>query len=380
MMKVCDVVLNSIWCDPRVRKQINAYMSCEDVELSCVGLKCQRYDEQKVKDIPCHVDFAEIDPRYKGRQRNPIKKILREKKINDAITNAIIAQGPDVIHANDLNALIPAYKAAKKLKCKLVYDSHEIWVENFFQQKKRLYAAYLKAKERHIVKRIDKMVCVSHAAAEHFAKTYNIEQPMVVTNCSLKSEQHISSAKNAGFEAINHGQFYAGRGYDVMLEAAPYLKDYPEIKLAIRGYGYLEKQLRERKEELGADNYIFYPPVHVKDLISSASLSHVGVAITEAICLNFKLSVSNKIFEYASAGLPVIMSDIPEHRYLNGKYNFGIVLEEDTPKAFADALIKLYTDKELYNEYSKNAVRLSDEVNWENEFYRLVEFERKILS
>ena len=379
-MKVCDVVLNSIWCDPRVRKQINAYMSYSDIELSCVGLKCQRYDEEKVKEIPCRVDFAEIDTKYQGRQRNPIKKLLREKGINDAITNAIIKQKPDVIHANDLNALIPAYKAAKKLKCKLVYDSHEIFVENFFQQKKRLYAAYLKAKERHIVKRIDKMVCVSHAAADYFAKAYKIEKPMVVTNCSLKAEQCKSSAKNPGFEAINHGQFYAGRGYDVMLEAAPYLKEYPELKLAIRGYGYLEKQLRERAEELSADNFIFYPPVHVKDLISSASLSHVGVAITEAICLNFKLSVSNKIFEYASAGLPVIMSDIPEHRYLNGKYNFGIVLAEDTPKAFAEALIKLYTDKELYEEYSKNAVRLSEEVNWENEFERLVLREREMIN
>ena len=379
-MKVCDVVLDSIWCDPRVRKQINSYMSCEDVEISCVGLKCSRYDEEKVKEIPCRVDFAEINPKYIGKLRNPIKKFLREKGVKKAITKLIISHNPDIIHANDLNALIPAYKAAKKLKCKLIYDSHEIFVENFFSQKKRIYAAYLKAKERHIVRRIDKMVCVSHAAADYFEKIYKIDKPMVVTNCSLKSDQFISKNKNEGFEALNHGQFYLGRGYDIMVEAIPYLKDYPEIKLAIRGYGYLEKQLRKRAEELGGDNFKFYPPVHVKDLISAASFSRVGVAITEAICLNFKLSVSNKIFEYASAGLPVIMSDIPEHRYLNDKYNFGIVLKEDTPEAFAEAMVKLYTDKELYNAYSKNAIRLSEEVNWENEFQRLVVLERGMIN
>lgn len=379
-MKVCDVVVNSIWYDPRVRKQINAYMSYEDIELSCVGFKCPKYNEEKVKDIPCRVDFAEPNSKYAGKLKNPIKKILREISGQKAITKLIIEQNPDIIHANDLNALIPAYKAAKKLKCKLVYDSHEVFVENFFSQKKKLYAAYLKAKERHIVRRIDKMVCVSHAAADYFAKIYNIDKPMVVTNCSLKSEQFISRIKNDGFEALNHGQFYAGRGYDIMVESIPYFKDYPEIVLAIRGYGYLEKQLRNRVAEIGDENFKFYSPVHVKDLISSASLSHVGVAITEAICLNFKLSVSNKIFEYASAGLPVIMSDIPEHRYLNGKYNFGIVLKEDTPKAFAEALIKLYTDKELYNEYSQNAIRLSREVNWENEFKKLVCFEKKMVD
>ena len=66
------------------------------------------------------------------------------------------------------------------------------------------------------------MVCVSHAAAEYFAKEYKIPMPMVVTNCSLKAEQSISEEKNTGFEVLNHGQFYAGRGYDIMIEAVPY--------------------------------------------------------------------------------------------------------------------------------------------------------------
>ena len=86
-MKVCDVVVNSIWCDPRVRKQINAYMSYEDIELSCVGFKCQRYNEEKVKDIPCRVDFVEPNSKYAGKLKNPIKKILREISRQKAITN-----------------------------------------------------------------------------------------------------------------------------------------------------------------------------------------------------------------------------------------------------------------------------------------------------
>ena len=114
----------------------------------------------------------------------------------------------------------------------------------------------------------------------------------------------------------------------------------------------------------------------VNELIPYASRSMVGVAITENTCINFELSVSNKIFEYASAGLPVIMSDIPEHRYLNEKYNFGIILEENTPECFAKAAIKLYTDKAFYNICAENANKLSEEVNWENEFFRLIEIER----
>ncbi len=378
-MKVCDVVLNSIWYDPRVRKQIKEYLAGGN-DLVCVGLKCNRYDEEKVKQMPCKTVIVTPDPRYEGRQKSVLKKLKKVRLMQEAVRDAIIEQKPDIIHANDLSALIPAYMAAKKLKCKLIYDSHEIDTENIYYKDKRLYAFVQRRREKRIVKHIDKMVCVSNAAAEYFANEYNIEKPMVVTNCSLKSEQCFADKKNDGFEVLNHGQFYEGRGYDVMVEAAPLLKDYPEIKLALRGFGRLEESLHSRVDELAADNVVFYPKVLVQELIPEASKSHVGVAVTEAICLNFKLSVSNKLFEYASAGLPVIMSDIPEHRYLNEKYEFGIVIQDNTPKSFADAVIKLYTDKDFYNKCAENAKKLSDEINWENEFKKLLDFEKSILN
>jgi len=376
-MKVCDVVLDSVWYDPRVRKQIVEYLN-HGVELTCVGYECDRYDEAKIAEVPCPVNVVRQNRNYIGRQKNPWKKLRREKIKNRDVCNAIIAENPDVIHANDLNALIPAYMAQKKLGCRLVYDSHEIYVENFGLRGKRLYAAYLKYKEKKICKKLDKMICVSHAAADYFAKEYGIEKPMVITNCSLKAEQSFSEEKNEGFEVLNHGQFYEGRGYDIMVEAAPLFKELPEIKMALRGFGVLEKSLRARSEALGNENVIFYPKVLVQELIPMASKARVGVAITEGICLNFELSVSNKLFEYASAGLPVIMSDIPEHRYLNEKYQFGIVIPDNSPKTFAEAVIKLYTDKEFYNNCVKNAKRLSDEVNWETEFERLIEFEKSL--
>ena len=109
-----------------------------------------------------------------------------------------------------------------------------------------------------------------------------------------------------------------------------------------------------------------------------AAKAWVGLAITESISLNFELSVSNKIFEYAAAGLPVIMSNIPEHRYLNSKYDFGIILPNDTAEEIAKAVLTLYNDPALYAKYSANAKILSREVNWDVEFQRLLEIEKKL--
>lgn len=271
----------------------------------------------------------------------------------------------------------------KKLKCKIIYDSHEINVENYTTNGKSKIAGLMRAIEKYIVKRVDLMVCVSNATADYFHAEYGIKRPLVVTNCSLKKEITACSYsdKHSGFEILNHGQFYAGRGYEQMLDAATLLKEeYTDIKICVRGFGRLENEMRKRAEENNLNNFIFYPPVNVEQLIIEASRSHVGVAITEPICLNFKLSVSNKLFEYAAAGLPVIMSDIPEHRYLNNKYDFGLIIPENTPEAIAEAARKLYNDKLLYNRLSENSVRMSKELNWENEFYKLVEAEKQLLN
>lgn len=379
-MKICDIVRNSVWHDPRVRKQILSYLSTHDCKVEAVGVEDLHFDKKKVIEYPCEVSLVHVDPQYYGKKRTFFMKLKRELIVSRDMVRILISKKPDVIHANDLNALIPAWLAARRLQCKVIYDSHEVFVENAGIVDHKVIRSIWMACEKYLIKRVDRMVCVSHAAADYFTKLYGIQKPLVVTNCSLQSEQCITGEKVSGFEILNHGKYYGGRGYDIMVEAIPYLKDYPEIKLAMRGFGSMETNLRARSKELGDENIRFYPKVLVQELIPMASRSHVGVAITEPICLNFELSVSNKLFEYASAGLPVIMSDIPEHRYLNDRYQFGIVLPDNRPETFAQAAIKLYTDREFYNQCAENARRLSEEINWENEFGRLIQCERDLIG
>lgn len=371
-------MINSVWYDPRVRKQIEEYLRCGH-EVNVVGHKCARYDAEKVSKIPAPTNIVHVD-KYVGKQKSIFKKLHREHLRNKALTEAIIKTNADVIHANDYNALVPAYAAAKKMGCVLVYDSHEICVENDYAKRfPPIYIKYMRWKEKKMCRNLDQMVCVSHAAADYFVEAYGIPRPMVVTNCALEREAVIPKEKHEGFEILNHGQFYAGRGYDLMVEAAPLLKDLKDVRIAMRGFGPMEEQLHSRADELGAENVIFYPKVLVQELISEAAKSHVGVAITLPICLNFKMSVSNKLFEYAAAGLPVILSDIPEHRYLNEKYDFGLIIEDNTPECFAKAVRTLREDKKLYERLVNNARRLSREVNWETEFSRLIQRERELV-
>lgn len=378
-MKICDVVLNSVWYDPRVTKQVNEYVRA-GFDIVCVGMKCKRYDGDKISAMPCKTVIVERDAYYGGKQKNIIKKLLREKYRIDAVAQAIVDEKPDVIHANDLDALIPSYIAQKKLECRLIYDSHEICCETRYYDKYWLYNQLMKRTERHIIKYCDKMVCVSNAAAAYFQDLYNIEKPLVITNCiSQRNVLTEFPSKHEGFEILNHGVLHDSRGLEIMRDSCQSLKKFKDIKLVARGYGGIEKQLKAEIKNKQLDNFLFYPPVDPSMLISEAARSHVGVAVTLPVCLNFKLSVSNRLFEYAAAGLPVIMSDIPEHRYLNDRYSFGIIIPKNTPEEFAKAVEKLYTDREFYNKCAANARKLSEDINWENEFEKLLEFERAVI-
>ena len=370
-MKICDVVLNSIWYDPRVIKQLDEYKKY--FEVYAVGIKCARYDEEKVNSIGCNIRLCDVEK----PSANILKRVLSELKMYHGVYKLIIKTKPDIIHANDLNALIPAYYAAKKLKCKLIYDTHEIFLENIGVKDKKIVRKGYGFFEKKIIKKCDLVVSVSNAAAGYLSDFYNIKKPLVVTNC-ISKDRIITDVleKNDGFEVLCHGQYYAGRGYDLLLKCAKIMKSNKDVNFCVRGFGRLEMEMRNYVESNQLNNFIFYPPVTVQELIPKASLSMVGVAITEPINLNFKLSVSNKLFEYAAAGLPVIMSDIPEHRYLNDKYHFGIILENNTPEEICKAVEKLYADKEFYNKCAENAIKLAREINWENEFEKLVRIER----
>ena len=173
LMKICDCVKDAIWYDPRVRKQIDEYVRTGH-EVYAVGVCDPRYDQIEVGKIPCKVLLAGIDEKLYKRP-NLLQKIYREMKTNLDMYQLIISTKPDVIHANDLNALIPAYYASKKLKCGIIYDTHEIFLENPWVARNIISKSIWGFFEKHLIKRVNMVVSVSHAAAEYLKEKYSLK-------------------------------------------------------------------------------------------------------------------------------------------------------------------------------------------------------------
>lgn len=372
-MRIVNIVLNSIWHDPRVRRTATSTFEA-GYDITVLGEKDENFNIVEIKKLPFKTVILEaMDAKYYAPNNSKFKKFKREFIRYRNFIKECIKLKPDLIHANDLQALPIAVATSLKLKCKVVYDSHEISTENIGISDRKIIKFIFRIVEKILLNFVDQVVTVSLSSSKILKRMYGIREPLVLMNCvRLIDESKPLPNKSSKFEILYHGKFYEGRGYKTFIKTAGKYKGNKDLSFVLRGLGPLESELRKLANALDLGTILrFDPPVLVTDLAYYASSSHVGVVLTEPININFVNTLSNKIFEYLTAGIPVIMSDVPEHRQLNNKYNFGIVLEAVRPENLVEAINRLHSDQVLYEQLSLNARKAVAELNWDTQVKEL---------
>ena len=369
-MKLCIIVGNSLRKDPRVIKQISCAAN-EGIDVYFIGYMDENYSKQFLESIGCSFSIVDLGKKYQGHLTSIFKKLYREFMHFYLPIKMMVKMKPDIIHSNDFNTLIQAYIASKICRCKVIYDSHEICAENIGIATNKIRKNAIIFSEKIILKRIGAMISVSHSAAAYFQEKYKIPLPIVITNCPYRQRIPAKQKNGNSFEVLYQGQMYKGRGYEEFVNSAKFINK--NINLVVRGYGSIENELKEivHQNNLGS-KVRFDGPVEIKDIVIKASESDVGIVLTQPVNINFKLTVSNKLFEYIHAGLPVILSDVPEHRYLNEKFNFGIIVTNFSPEGIAECINTLLSDPIKYKLLKDNAIRAADILCWENESQKLL--------
>lgn len=368
-MRIVILVTSNIIKDPRILKQAKTIISNKG-ELLVVGRKDELANSPEFQELNFNYDL--IDSAKDNL--SIFGKVVERLKFGYQLYKKTIDFKPNVIHANDFDTLLFAVCAGKKINARIVYDAHEIYSQNGAIAKYKIFSKLIMLVEKYLIKKVDSFITVSNAAKVYYEEKGYTKSPTVITNVPFSSSK-ISTFKEDKFTVLYQGIISSGRGYEEFLRSSESIL--PDITMLIRGYGPLKDHLIKEKKERNLQNLKFPEAVPMSDLIYKASEAHVGVVLTKPISGNYKYTVSNKIFEYIHAGIPVILSNVPEHKMLNEKYNFGLILNEVSPKDISNAINYLFKNPEKYNELKDNARKAALELCWEKEEKKLIDLYKR---
>lgn len=277
-------------------------------------------------------------------------------------------------------ALLPLGVLLKYLyQSKLVYDTHELETEtgdyNSFRKK------LAKFMEKYLIKKCDLIFVVSENIANWYEKEYNILRPVVVKNVprliDIKKTNHFRenlSIKDDSIIVLYQGGLSRGRGVDLLLESFK-KRSNDKVVIVFMGDGELEEEIKTASKE--KNNIFFHPTVAPEIVLEYTSSADIGISFIENTCLSYYFCLPNKLFEYAMAGLPVIVSNMKEMRELVENYKMGIVIEDDKVSSMNNAIDKILESN--IEQMKQNAKRCAEENAWEKQEIKMINEYRRVL-
>ncbi len=150
--------------------------------------------------------------------------------------------------------------------------------------------------------------------------------------CNIVSVAGLNIMKNV-FMYAEIGRVLKHKGFSYKMEIIGDGPLYTELKEKIKNYNIEDSVILLGRQ---CNPKPYYEKAHI--YIHPADKEGFGITVAEAMSAGIPVIVSNK------GGVPELVENMTD----------GIIVDAYNPKEWADAIIKLYQDRELYNKLSKN--------------------------
>jgi glycosyltransferase involved in cell wall biosynthesis len=258
-------------------------------------------------------------------------------------------------------------------KAKLIYNVHELETKKlgwgiYRQLLSRLF-------EKFFINFVDRMIVVSPEIARWYENAFNIKATIILNAvCTQRQTKH-HNFLNVRFHLpsdsvifVYVGSLSAGRGIDLLIEVFGQLNSLDKVVIFI-GYGDYQDKIVEAQRNY--KNIFYHPALASHDISKFISAAHFGLALIENLCLSYYYSLPTKIFDYISAGIPVICSSMLEISRLVDTHEIGIIIDELTVDRVREVIEKV--DKNTSRKYAENVLKVQSFYTWENEEKKLLQ-------
>ena len=218
--------------------------------------------------------------------------------------------------------------------------------------------------ERYYVKYADTIIVSGELDAEYIRQHLKRnEKPRVVMNVPPYSQPERTQKLREHFNIpaanpvmVYQGILLKGRGIEPMINA---LRLMPELHFCIIGDGPDRADVLLLAESCGVIRQVhFLGAVPNSELLAWTASADIGLCFVEAISFSYKLALPNKLFEYAMARIPALVSDLPAMRKIVEEHPFGeIISSTSSSEGIVTAVKTVLSEREKYIK-AANAIAL----------------------
>jgi len=360
-VRICISVTNDVFTDQRLNRTVRSLVGA-GYEVRVVGRK--RRPPSTVTGYPCQVRRFRL-----WFNKGP----MFYAEYNLRLFFFLLFTKQDVFLACDLDTLAANYFAARIRGKPLVYDSHEYFTEVPELVGRPAVKKIWEGIEKRILPHIRFAYTVSQSIADAYRAKYGIPVE-VVFNYPYRGKPLIQPgfSLRRGQEKIilYQGSVNKGRGLELAIRAMQFMNN---ARLVIIGDGDILNDLERLTVNAGLSGCVtFTGRISMEELFHFTRQADVGISLEEDLGLNYRFALPNKLFDYIQAGVPVLVSDLPEMAQVVRKYSIGNVVQTSDPRDLASCLSSMLDNAAGWERWKENLRIAAGELCWEKEEGKLL--------
>ncbi len=299
----------------------------------------------------------------------------------------------DIYHASEVTALPACYIVAKLRRKPLIYEAYELPLFDVplseMGMLRRCFHGLLTILLRLMIPQCAAVIAVSPPIVREIRNRYHVPRMLLLRNTptyksvskSDRLRQYLGLSPNKRI-ALYQGNLQAGRGLDVLVQAAAFLQQDVVIVLMGKDFGTTRSQLEAliAKENV-SDRVRIVPAVAYEELLDWTASADLGLTIIPLdYTLNTNMWLPNKFFEYLMAGLPVLSAPLEAITEIIRAYDVGQIVPSLTPADVGAAMNAMLADHDALARMRCSALKVAEsEFCWEKESQQLITLYTDIL-
>jgi glycosyltransferase involved in cell wall biosynthesis len=291
----------------------------------------------------------------------------------------------DLYHFHDPELLLTGVLLKRLTRAEVIYDAHENYAGQMGARgwMPRLLRPVVPPLVGSIEKLCARTFSAVISATEYIGAKFCSVKTVTVNNYPLLDLASLPLSERP-YRADNCRLIYTGgwsnhRGVYQLVQALSYVKN-AEVRLTVLGR-CVDPFVKNQAEKLPGFTRVDYTGmVPYDELYEHMRHSAIGLVCNQPR-YDYDKSQPNKLFEYMSAGLPVIASDFPLWRKIVHGNECGLTVDPTRPAQIGQAIDQLLSDPARRRQMGENGRRaVLSKYNWPIEGQKLVRLYQELLD